>query len=89
MPVNSDSAVEISDAVMLLARLCLDGQEPPCLDAADTNDDGCVDLRDFFLVPGFCPFNELDACRPAPPYPAPGPDPTLDYLGCASASKAR
>lgn len=55
--------------------------EPLCLDAADANDDGAVDICDpiFTLMSLFC------AAPPIPePFPACGEDPTEDELGCES-----
>ena len=50
-----------------------------CLDAADTDDNGVVNLADAVRVLGF-----LFAGGPAPmaPYPGRGVDPTPDGLGC-------
>ncbi|MEM7262392.1 MAG: hypothetical protein AAF488_10420, partial [Planctomycetota bacterium] len=38
--VDADGAINITDPVFLLNFLFLGGQEPPCLDAADADDDG-------------------------------------------------
>jgi len=85
--VNQDGTVNITDSIYMLSWLCLEGPEPPCLDAADTNDDGCVDLQDAYLYPGACPWLGLDFCEPLSPYPACGSDPNPDFLGCKSAPR--
>ena len=82
---NQDGTVDITDSIFILNWLCLGGPEPPCLDAADTNDDGCVNIVDAYLYPGVCPFLGLGSCEPFPPYPGCGPDPKSDFLGCKSA----
>jgi hypothetical protein len=80
---NSDSNLDISDAVFTLAFLFTGGPTPPCLDAADTNDDGAVDLSDgvYLLQHLF-----IDGSTLPPPYPGCGIDPTADAdgadLGC-------
>jgi hypothetical protein len=57
------------------------GSAPPCLDAADTNDDGAVDIGDAIAV-----LSHLFAgAGPLPdPFGECGVDPTVDELGCAS-----
>ena len=55
------------------------GVQPPCPDAADTNDDGNVDISDAVTALAF-----LFTGGAAPPAPGPeacGPDPTADGLG--------
>ena len=37
---NSDAQLNIGDAVFMLSALFSGGQQPPCMDAADVNDDG-------------------------------------------------
>lgn len=44
--VDRDDKVKITDAVVLLNHLFVGGEEPDCLDAADTDDSGRVDLAD-------------------------------------------
>lgn len=84
--VDGNGFLEISDAVHIIRwlSLCPGGPPPFCLDAADTDDDGCITLADIghFPLPGLCPFFELEFCLPAPPFPECGPDPTPDFLGC-------
>jgi hypothetical protein len=79
--VNGDGSFDVSDGVALLSwMLCAGGSLPLCLDAADVNDDGCVDIRDVVLFPGLCPF----VCEPPPPFPECGSDPSADFLGCTA-----
>lgn len=80
--VNLDDKVNITDAFDLAVYLFLDGVAPRCNDAADTNDDGILDVSDpvyllfALFVPGSPP--------PPMPFPSPGNDPTFrDNLGCA------
>ena len=82
--VDGNGSIDIADALHVLGWIFLEGPEPTCLDAADTNDDGCIDLQDLahFPVPGVCPYFEMEFCAPRPPYPFCGPDPTPDFLGC-------
>ena len=58
------------------------GVELLCADAADSNDDGTVNLADAIHAAAF-----LFALGSAPPSPGPfecGADPTIDTLGCAA-----
>jgi hypothetical protein len=76
---NFDRKRDIADVVTTIFSLFLGGPPPPCLDAADANDDGAHNLSDaiFTLQKLF-----LDAGS----FPAPdewGQDPTSDSLGCA------
>jgi hypothetical protein len=83
---NADGAmIDIGDAGYLLQYLFSSGTRPPCMDAADTNDDGAVDISDAIYV-----LLHLFADGPAMPDPhlACGIDPTEDAggidLGCES-----
>ena len=85
--VDGDCTVNITDAVFLLASLFQGGQEPPCEDAADANDDGRPNLSDAVYVLGY-----LFSGGPAPDAPGPdvsGPDPTDDDLGCNTPSRCQ
>lgn len=87
--VNGDRVVDVVDTVVLVEFLAMtSGTRPPlpCFDAADTNDDGCVDLQDAVFQPATCPFPEREFCDPAPPFPSCGADPTADFLGCEVSS---
>ncbi len=55
-----------------------DALYPPCLDAADANDDGTIDIGD-----PICTLRALLCCDPLPaPFPWCGVDPTEDDLDC-------
>ena len=76
---NGDVGVNLSDAVFTLSYLFQAGPTPYCLDAADANDDGRIDISDpvktlgsLFLGEGSLP----------PPHSARGPDPTDDEMRC-------
>jgi hypothetical protein len=70
----------MNDAVRAAEYLFRSGRAPDCLDSADANDDGTVDISDpvyilFFLFVG--------GPQPPIPYPEAGKDPTfLDNLEC-------
>ncbi|MBN1442419.1 MAG: DUF2271 domain-containing protein [Planctomycetes bacterium] len=76
---DSSGVRELTDAIYILNYLYLGQSGPACLSAADSNDDGSVDVSDAvtLLVHLF-----LDA-RPLPePYAACGQDPSPDDLLC-------
>jgi hypothetical protein len=79
---NGSGRVDLSDGVYTLNHLFLGGPRPACLDVLDSNDDGALNLTD-----GVYTLNHLFLGGPsiAPPYPAPGPDPTPDSLPCGGA----
>lgn len=82
--INDDTAVDISDPIVLLAYLFNGGEEPGCMDSADTNDDGQINVGDAISVLGYIFGDGL-----APPAPGPllcGPDLTDDTLGCITSS---
>ena len=75
---NGDCVLNITDPTFTLNYLFLNGPEPPCLDAADSNDTGDVQLTD----PVFT-LNYLFQNGPEPSPPGPtvaGPDPSEDTL---------
>ena len=79
--VNGDSSVDISDPVMLISHL-RNIEDISCLDAADVNDNGNVNIVDLVHL-------LLTIMDGAPKIPAPGPmdcgpDPTKDALDCVS-----
>jgi hypothetical protein len=77
--VNLSGGTEISDAILILLYLYQGDSGPQCLDRADTNDDGKIDITDpIFLLR----FLFLSGNPIPPPHPAPGPDPTPDDLPC-------
>ncbi|MEM7164419.1 MAG: hypothetical protein AAF581_03090 [Planctomycetota bacterium] len=78
---TADGTLNISDAIFTLSYLVLGGAPPPCMDGADIDDNGAVNIVDpvqllHFLFAGFA--------MPAPPFPNCGNDPTMDVLDCAS-----
>jgi hypothetical protein len=86
--VDSDGAVDLTDAVRILDHLFLGGPAPECLDAADTDDDAELSLTDPIVV-----LSWLFLGGPAPEPPSPtagsypggdcGTDPTAsDGLDC-------
>ncbi len=78
--INVDGAVDVSDAIGLLAGLFRGVALPPCDDAADANDSGDLDLSDAIFVLGY-----LFRGAARPPHPGPnlcGRDPTPDELSC-------
>ena len=76
---DSDGNLGMSDAIHLLGHLFLGEEAPSCLDAADANDDAVLDLGDAVHV---LQFLFLGGPPPGHPFPACGPDPTADPLGC-------
>ena len=81
---NSDSGVDLADALFVVNYLFAGGQQPTCLDAADMNDDGSLDISDTIYL-----LNYLFVSGPPPAAPGPqncGPDPTDDALDCVLAS---
>jgi hypothetical protein len=76
---DRNSQVNITDAVGMADYLFRSGPAPECPDAADSNDDGTLDVSDplFLLIHLF-----LQGTLPAPS-PEPGQDPTnRDGIGC-------
>ena len=71
----------ITDAVLILNYLFNSGAMP-CLDAADFNDDGAINLPDPVAALNWG-FNM--GAAPTAPFPACGTDPTMDALDCATA----
>jgi Big-like domain-containing protein/VCBS repeat protein len=79
--VNHDGKKpDISDHIFLISYLFYHGTEPPCLEAADVDDNGKLNLVDTVNLLGFI-FNGTPV-PPLPAYPTPGEDPTPDDLGC-------
>jgi hypothetical protein len=77
---NNDGALNIADAIFVLAMLFSGGPPAPCPDAADVNDDGAINIADaiyalsFLFTPGGSP--------PPAPHPLAGLDPTPDVMLC-------
>lgn len=55
------------------------GGEVSCLDAADCNDDGMIDIGDVVYLINYL---YIGGSAPAIPFPVCGLDPTADELGC-------
>ncbi len=79
--MNGDDQVNLSDAVFTLMYLFQEGKPPPCLDAADVNDDGLVDISDPIRLLGYLLLGPFP--QPPPPFDAPGEDPTEDSIVCS------
>ncbi len=78
---NGDGAINIADAVSLLAGL-FTGGALNCEDAADCNDDGQVNIAD--AVYELSNLFSGGPNMPAPTAPVCGADPTTDALDCAT-----
>ena len=79
---NGDGLINISDSIYTLSYLFLGGAAPPCLDAADIDDSGDLDLSDGH---GINVFLFLGGSFPSLPGPFHcGTDPTEDALDCNS-----
>ena len=78
---DRNSEVDLSDAVSIARYLFLGGTPPACMDAADSNDDGILDISDpVYLLFYLFIANSLP---PPEPFPGAGNDPTFrDNLGC-------
>lgn len=79
---NADGAVNLSDAVSVLEHLFVGEQVEVlkgCLDRGDADDNGVLSVTDAVYL-----LNHLFRGGPLipPPFPAPGPDPTVDAQFC-------
>lgn len=78
--LDGNSALEITDVIVLLDQLFASAPPNPCEDVGDANDDGSVDVADavallaYLFIPGA-------AIIPSP-FPDCGTDPTFDALDC-------
>jgi len=80
---DRNDAVNIADAVASVRYLFQSGPAPTCQDAADSNDDGILDVSDpvYLLFHLF-----LQGLPPPAPFPDAGNDPSFrDNLGCEEA----
>ncbi|MEC9476696.1 MAG: hypothetical protein VX764_06640 [Planctomycetota bacterium] len=77
---NGDGIFDIADAAITFERVLLGGIVK-CLDAADADDDGRVDIADGVWMLNYL-FNEGEVL-PAPGPQVCGPDPTADGLDCS------
>ena len=80
---NHDDNIQLTDAVITLASLFLEGDPVPCADAADANDDGDLSIVDPIATLTYLFLGGR-------PLPAPGTrhawfDPTADGLTCRGA----
>ena len=75
--VNGDNRIDIADGIYLLSYLFRGGKEPPCLAAADFNNDAAVDVTDAIAII----YWQLQPDLPDKP-PEGWPGPALG-LGCA------
>lgn len=78
---DHDGSVNLSDAVAIL-RYLFEGERsaPACLDAADVNDNGTVDISDTTFLASYL---FLQGSPPLPPFPNAGQDSALtDDLDC-------
>ena len=83
--VSNGKSVSVTDAVLVLRLLFEHGEDKvQCLDAADANDDGRIDLSDAIYILSYL---FVAGPEPAAPYPECGLDPTEDALGCARQSR--
>ena len=78
---NVDGQVDLSDAVSTLSHLFAGGAEPGCLDAADADDSGVVDITDPIFLLGVLFLGQ--GALPAPGL-ACGPDVTADGVDCTT-----
>lgn len=76
---NFRTALTVTDAVVTLQYLFSGGEPPDCLDAADADDNGSLQLTDGLVILNFL---FRSGVAPAPPFPNPGLDPTDDGLDC-------
>ncbi len=76
---NGSGNADIADAVSIARFAFGVGRTPSCLDAADANDDGAVNVND-----GIYLLQHLFGDGPAlkPPFPVCGIDPSVDDLDC-------
>jgi hypothetical protein len=81
---NRDRLVNITDAIVTLQALFIGARTNlPCLDAADVDDNGSVDITDAIGLAGYM-FGQAPA--PRSPYPEAGHDITADTIGCVTGS---
>ncbi len=76
---DGDTDFYVADAVEILTQLFTSCWSIPCDDAADSNDDGNLDMGDVINI-----LVQRQSGLPLPaPFPGSGIDPTADALGCA------
>jgi virginiamycin B lyase len=84
LDTSCDGVFDVTDAVLSLEWLFARGAVPCCLDAADADDTGDIDIGDPLLALGVL---FQSGAKPPAPFPDCGPDPTDDPLGCAGDSR--
>lgn len=77
--VNWSDDVDVSDVVMILVATFQSGEVLDCIDTADVNDDGAVDVSDPILAISYL---YLGGAEPPEPAVSIGLDPTSDGLSC-------
>jgi hypothetical protein len=83
---NTDDSLSLLDAMSIL-RYLHSGLELRCLDAADFDDSGRIELTDALALLNIVVLRSSDDANPVEaPYPVAGTDPTFDVLGCAQGS---
>jgi len=81
---NSDTAIDLSDAIFILNFFFTGGDAPLCEDAADANDDGVLDISDAVKIMGVSFLGEtLPIGTRFGEFQS---DPTADSLGCQGQS---
>ncbi len=81
---NFDRAIDVADAIFVLAYLFAHASTPACLDACDANDSGNVDIGDAIYVLSYL---FAGGSMPAYPFPDFGMDPSADGLGTCTCPK--
>lgn len=76
--VDHSGRVNLTDAVNTVL-FAFQGNPIPCVDAADSNDDGITDGSDAVWT---LTYVFLEGTAPPAPFPSAGADPTEDELGC-------
>lgn len=79
--VDGSHDIDISDPIGILTFLFLGNDRITCYDAADSNDDGRIDITDVVTL---LSVQFLGVGQIPPPGPAVGPDPTPDDLTCTA-----
>lgn len=80
-PGDLSSSIDMADGLFVIDYLFKGGAPPPCLDAADANDDGRLNLLDPIWIFQFLLGNDA-APALSEPYTMLDEDPTDDTLGC-------
>ncbi len=78
--VDGDEFVSVND-ILILSNYLYSGNSIICKDAADTNDDGRIDISDLVNLSSYISYGG-DRLLPSPGSRVAGIDPTKDNLGC-------